>query len=99
MLSFVLQDEPFVYKIGLFDLSFEGTFVAGLLGGNLIGVVVGALLGVVALLYWEWGALPLYVVLGLFSGMLRNLCYRKEEIWNFSPFVFLNHRFFAKEYL
>ena len=69
-----------------FDLSFEGTFVAGILGGNLIGAIVGALFGVVALLYWEWGALPLYVGLGLFSGMLRNLCSRKEEIWNFSPF-------------
>ncbi len=73
-----------------FDLSFEGTFIAGLLGGNLIGAIVGSLLGLVALLYWEWGALPLYVALGLFSGMLRNLCHKKEEIWNFSPFVFLN---------
>ena len=79
-----------VNPFSAFDLSFEGTFIAGLLGGNLIGAIVGVLLGLVALLNREWGAIPLYLALGLFTGMLRNLCHRKEEIWNFSPFVFLN---------
>ena len=73
-----------------FDLSLEGTFIAGLLGGALVGAIIGGSVGVVALLQQEWAALAVYPALGLFSGLLRNLSPRKEEIWNFSPFVFIN---------
>lgn len=79
-----------VNAFAAFDLSLEGTFIAGLLGGNIIGVIVGSLMGSMALVFQEWAALPLYASLGLFSGLLRNLCPRKEEIWSFSPFVFIN---------
>src|SRR5215831_5394071 len=41
-----------------FDLTLEGTVIAGLLGGNVVGLVVGCLLGMVALLHKEWLALP-----------------------------------------
>ncbi|MFN8009376.1 MAG: histidine kinase, partial [Terriglobia bacterium] len=33
---------------------------------------------------------PAAAIIGLLSGLLRNLCPRKEEIWNFSPFVLFN---------
>ncbi len=73
-----------------FDLTLEGTFIAGLLGGNVVGLIVGCLVGLTAMFHREWLALPLAAVLGLVSGGLRNLTPRKEEIWNFSPFVLMN---------
>jgi two-component system LytT family sensor kinase len=73
-----------------FDLTLEGTFIAGLLGGNVVGLVVGCLVGLTATFYREWMALPMAALLGLASGILRNLTPRKEEIWNFSPFVVMN---------
>ena len=89
-----------VNPFAAFDLSLEGTFIAGLLGGAVIGVIVGGSLGLLALLHQEWAALPFYLTLGLFSGLLRNLSPRKEEIWNFSPFVFINLTlsFFSKQF-
>jgi two-component system, LytTR family, sensor kinase len=81
-------------RIGLnypaFDLTLEGTFIAGLLGGNVVGLIVGSLVGLIAMFHREWVALPLAAILGLSSGILRNLTPRKEEIWNFSPFVVMN---------
>lgn len=73
-----------------FDLTLEGTFIAGLLGGNVVGLIVGCLVGVTALLNKEWLALPLFALFGLTSGILRNLCSNKEEIWSFSPFALIN---------
>jgi len=73
-----------------FDLTLEGTFIAGLLGGNVVGLIVGCLVGLAAMFHREWLALPLAAILGLASGLLRNLTPRKEEIWNFSPFVVMN---------
>jgi two-component system LytT family sensor kinase len=73
-----------------FDLTLEGTFVAGLLGGNVVGLIAGCLVGLTAMFHREWLALPMAAILGLASGILRNLTPRKEEIWNFSPFVVIN---------
>jgi two-component system LytT family sensor kinase len=73
-----------------FDLTLEGTFIAGLLGGNVVGLIVGCLVGLTAMFRHEWLALPAAAVLGLGSGLLRNLTPRKEEIWNFSPFIVMN---------
>lgn len=74
-----------------FDLTLEGTFIAGLLGGNVVGLIVGCLVGLTAMLFHrEWLALPLAAILGLASGILRSLTPRKEEIWKFSPFVVMN---------
>ena len=73
-----------------FDLCLEGTFVAGLLGGYVVGLIVGSLVGLTAMFYHEWMLLPVAAIIGLSSGLLRNVCPRKEEIWNFSPFVLFN---------
>ena len=82
-----------------FDLSLEGTFIAGLLGGAVIGAIVGGCVGIVALLHEEWMPLAIYPALGLFSGLLRKFSPRKEEIWNFSPFVCINlvFSFFSRQ--
>ena len=73
-----------------FDLSIEGTLIAGLLGGCVVGLVVGNLVGLTAMFYHEWMLLPVAAIIGLTGGLLRNVCPRKEEIWNFSPFVPFN---------
>src|SRR3990172_3277215 len=36
-----------------FDISVEGTFVAGLLGGYVVGLIVGSLVGLTAMSYHE----------------------------------------------
>jgi two-component system, LytTR family, sensor kinase len=73
-----------------FDISLEGLFVAGLLGGNVIGALTGGLIGVTAALQKEWLLFPLAPIAGMIAGLLRNLCPNKEEIWRFSPFVPFN---------
>jgi two-component system LytT family sensor kinase len=72
------------------DLSLEGLFVAGLLGGNVIGALTGSLIGITAAMQKEWLTLPLAPIAGMLAGLLRNLCPSKEEIWRFSPFVPFN---------
>ncbi len=73
------------------DFALEGTFIAGLLGGTVVGAIVGGMTGATAFfLHREWMALPLAPIFGLASGLLRNLCPRKEEIWGFSPFLLIN---------
>jgi hypothetical protein len=51
---------------------------------NVVGLIVGCLVGVTALLNKEWLALPLFALFSLTSGILRNLCSNKE-IWASRP--------------
>ncbi len=71
------------------DLSLEGTLLAGLLTGPLTGAAVGLMVGAPAANQGELFALPLGALYGVAGGIVRELC-RKEDIWSFSPFVFLN---------
>ena len=76
------------------DLSLEGSFVAGLIGGHLVGALVGLIGGAPAALHSEFLGLPFVVGCGLLGGALRRLC-PTEQIWDFSPFVVLSlHRYF-----
>lgn len=69
------------------DLTLEGAFLVGLIGGPYAGAIVGGVVAVPALVAGEWIALPLMVGCGFAGGGLRELC-PKEAIWHFSPFVF-----------
>jgi len=69
------------------DLTLEGSFLVGLIGGPYAGAIVGGVVAVPALIAGEWIALPLMVGCGFAGGGLRELC-PKEAIWHFSPFVF-----------
>jgi two-component system LytT family sensor kinase len=71
------------------DLSLSGTLLVGLLTGPLTGAAVGLMVGAPAATQGEIFALPLGVLYGVAGGIVRELC-RKEDIWSFSPFVFLN---------
>jgi two-component system LytT family sensor kinase len=71
------------------DLSLEGTLLVGLLAGPLSGAFVGLMVGAPAALQGELLALPLGVLYGVSGGIVRHFC-RKEDIWSFSPLIFLN---------
>jgi two-component system, LytTR family, sensor kinase len=72
------------------DLSIEGAFLMGLLGGRVVGPIGGAIVTLPALLGHEWLAMPLASAAGLLGGLMRQAIPKKEEIWNFGPFTFLN---------
>ena len=70
-----------------FDLSLEGSYLAGLIAGPYAGATIGVMVGVPPLFNGEVIALPFAVGCGFAGGGLRELC-PKEAIWHFSPFVF-----------
>ncbi len=72
------------------DVSLEGTFIVGLLGGYVTGGVTGGILGLLPLFRREWLTPLMLAIAGLLGGGLRALCKNKEDIWQFSPFFDLN---------
>jgi len=72
------------------DLSLEGAFLMGLLGGRVVGPIGGAMITIPALLAHEWLAMPAAATAGLLGGLIRQLIPDKEDLWNFGPFTFLN---------
>ena len=72
------------------DLSLEGAFLMGLLGGRVVGPIGGAIITIPALLGHEWLAMPAAATAGLLGGLIRQIIPDKEDLWNFGPFTFLN---------
>jgi two-component system LytT family sensor kinase len=72
------------------DLSLEGAFLMGLLGGRVVGPVGGAVITIPALMGHEWLAMPAASAAGLLGGLIRQLIPDKEDLWSFGPFTFLN---------
>jgi two-component system, LytTR family, sensor kinase len=72
------------------DLSLEGAFLMGLLGGRVVGPIGGAIITIPALMAHEWLAMPAAATAGLLGGLIRQLIPDKETLWNFGPFTFLN---------
>jgi len=72
------------------DLSLEGAFLMGLLGGRVVGPIGGAIITIPALISHEWLAMPVAATAGLLGGLIRQAIPNKEDIWNFGPFTFLN---------
>jgi two-component system LytT family sensor kinase len=72
------------------DLSLEGAFLMGLLGGRVVGPIGGAIITIPALLGHEWLAMPAASAAGLLGGLIRQAIPNKEDLWNFGPFTFLN---------
>ena len=72
------------------DLSLEGAFLMGLLGGRVVGPIGGAIITIPALISHEWLAMPVAATAGLLGGLIRRAIPNKEDIWNFGPFTFLN---------
>jgi two-component system LytT family sensor kinase len=72
------------------DLSLEGAFLMGLLGGRVVGPIGGAIITIPALMAHEWLAMPAAATAGLLGGLIRQTIPDKETLWNFGPFTFLN---------
>src|SRR6266581_7426306 len=72
------------------DLSLEGSFLLGLLGGRVVGPMGGSLVSLPAFFSHEWLSTPSAAFAGLLGGLIRQVIPNKEEIWNFGPFTFLN---------
>src|SRR5580700_8558485 len=73
-----------------FDLTFEGSFLMGLIGGRIVGLLGGSLISLPAFGNHEWLASPTAALVGLVAGMVRELMPEKEDIWHFGPFLFLS---------
>ena len=71
------------------DLTLAGAFLAGLIAGPYAGATVGLLVGVPALIAGEFIAIPFAVGCGFAGGGLREAC-PKEDIWRFTPFIFVD---------
>jgi two-component system, LytTR family, sensor kinase len=72
------------------DLSLEGAFLMGLLGGRMVGPIGGAIITIPALAHHEWLGMPAASTAGLLGGLIRQAIPNKEDLWNFGPFTFLN---------
>jgi two-component system LytT family sensor kinase len=78
------------YQYRFADLSLEGAFLMGLLGGRVVGPIGGAIITIPALIFHEWLAMPAAAFAGLLGGVIRQAIPNKEDLWNFGPFTFLN---------
>jgi two-component system LytT family sensor kinase len=72
------------------DLSLEGAFLMGLLGGRVVGPIGGAIITIPALMAHEWLAMPEASAAGLLGGLIRQVIPDREDLWSFGPFTFLN---------
>lgn len=72
------------------DLTLEGSFILGLLGGRVVGPLGGSIISLPAFFHHEWLSMPLAASAGLFGGLIRQMIPNKEEIWKLGPFSFLN---------
>jgi two-component system LytT family sensor kinase len=78
------------YPYRFADLSLEGAFLMGLLGGRVVGPIGGAIITIPALMAHEWLAMPAASAAGLLGGLIRQAIPNKEDLWDFGPFTFLN---------
>ena len=72
------------------DLTLEGSFLLGLLGGRVVGPLGGALVSLPGFFNREWLVVPVACLAGLLGGLIRQVLPNKESIWNFGPFTFLS---------
>lgn len=71
-----------VYKA--VDLGLEGSFLSGMLGGYVTGLVSGVLISIPAMAHGEILSMPLFAGVGVLGGLLRDLAPDPEELWHFS---------------
>lgn len=73
-----------------FDLTLEGPFLMGLIGGRIVGLLGGSLMSLPAFGNHEWLSTPMAALVGLLAGLIRQAMPNKEDVWHFGPFLFLN---------
>ncbi len=68
------------------DLGLEGSALSGMVGGYVTGLVSGVLISIPAMANGELMSMPLFAMVGVLGGLLRDVAPEKEDIWRFSPF-------------
>ncbi len=71
------------------DLTLEGSFLLGLLGGRVVGPLGGAIISLPGFFNHEWLVTPMASLAGVLGGLIRQVLPNKEAVWNFGPFLFL----------
>ena len=88
-----------VLKFPAPDLGLEGAVLAGVLYGNIAGMIAGGLAALPALAHQEILALPLLLAAGALGGFARSIAPSKDVVWHFSPFFDLNlYRWFRQRF-
>jgi two-component system LytT family sensor kinase len=72
------------------DLTLEGSFLLGLLGGRVVGPLGGSIISLPAFLHHEWLSMPVAAAAGLVGGLIRQTLPNTEEIWRLGPYTFLS---------
>src|SRR5260370_27073677 len=72
------------------DLSLEGAFLMGLLGGRVVGPIGGAIITIPALIFHEWLAMPAASTAGLLGGLILHAIPNKEDLLDFGAFTFFD---------
>jgi two-component system LytT family sensor kinase len=72
------------------DLTLEGSFLLGLLGGQVVGVLGGSIISLPAFFNHEWLSTPSAALAGMLGGLIRYVIPNKEDVWKFGPFLFLS---------
>ena len=72
------------------DLGFEGSLLAGITGGYITGMVAGMAIAVPSMFAGEFLSLPVFAIMGLAGGLLRDSASVEDDIWRFSPFPDIN---------
>ena len=79
-----------IFGYNYFDLTFEGSFLMGLIGGRIVGLLGGSLISLLPFGFHEWLSAPMAALVGLLAGVIRDVMPEKEDVWHFGPFLFLS---------
>jgi two-component system LytT family sensor kinase len=71
------------------DLSLEGSFLLGLMGGRFAGAAGALLITFPAFFRSEWFLVGLCALAGLLGGLIREIYPNKDEVWAFGPFPYI----------
>src|SRR6516164_6057676 len=72
------------------DLGFEGSLLAGIACGYVTGLVAGMAIAIPSMFAGEFLSLPVFAIMGLSGGLLRDSALDEDDIWRFSPFPDIN---------
>jgi two-component system LytT family sensor kinase len=72
------------------DLGFEGSLLAGIACGYVTGMVAGMAIAIPSMFAGEFLSLPVFAIMGLSGGLLRDSALNEDDIWRFSPFPDIN---------
>jgi two-component system LytT family sensor kinase len=85
------------YTYPAIDLAFEGAIISGMLGGYVSGLLTGIFASLPDMFDGKFMSMPLFAAAGVIGALMHDLAPRREDIWQFSPFVDLNLYRFVRQ--